>query len=82
MDVEQRIHKLETAVTLLVEYINRYNINIAANANCARPHSLTLSLIPGKLFPTSSGSSSDFIAWTTLKMNDWSLQWFLLFRPL
>jgi len=23
---------------------------------CSRPHSLTLSLIPGKLFPTSSGS--------------------------
>ena len=28
---------------------------------CSRPRSLTLSLIPGKLFPTSSGSWSDFI---------------------
>ena len=34
---------------------------------CSRPRSLTLPLIPGKLFPTSSGSSSDFITWTTLK---------------
>ena len=25
---------------------------------------------PGKLFPTSSGSSSDFVTWTTLKMHD------------
>jgi len=30
-------------------------------------HSLTLSLIPGKLFPICSGSWSDFITWTTLK---------------
>jgi len=34
---------------------------------CSRPRFLTLSLIPGKLFPTSSGSWSDFITWTTLK---------------
>jgi len=27
--------------------------------------------MPGKLFPTSSGSWSDFITWTTLKMHDW-----------
>jgi len=33
MEVEQRIRKLETLVTLLVEYINRYNINNAVNAN-------------------------------------------------
>ena len=33
MDVEQRVRKLETLVTLLVEYINRYNINNAVNAN-------------------------------------------------
>jgi len=33
MEVERRIRKLETLVTLLVEYINRYNINIAVNAN-------------------------------------------------
>jgi len=33
MEVEQRICKLETLVTLLVEYINRYNINNAVNAN-------------------------------------------------
>ena len=33
MEVEQRVRKLETQVTLLVEYINRYNINIAVNAN-------------------------------------------------
>jgi len=26
MDVDQRVRKLETLVTLLVEYINRYNI--------------------------------------------------------
>ena len=38
---------------------------------CSRPRSLTLSLIPGKLFPTSSGSWSDFITWTTLKIHDW-----------
>jgi len=25
---------------------------------------------PGKLFPTSSGSWSDFVTWTTLKMHD------------
>ena len=36
-----------------------------------RPCSLTLSLIPGKLFPTSIGSWSDFITWTTLKIYDW-----------
>jgi len=33
MDVEQRVRKLETLVTLLVEYINRYNTNNAVNAN-------------------------------------------------
>ena len=34
MDVEQRVRKLETLVTLLVEYIiNRYNIHNAVNAN-------------------------------------------------
>ena len=34
MEVEQRIRKLETLVTLLVEYnINRYNINNAVNTN-------------------------------------------------
>jgi len=33
MEVEQRIRKLETLVTLLVEYINRYNINNVVNAN-------------------------------------------------
>jgi len=39
---------------------------------CSRPRSRTLSLIPGKLFPTSSGSWSDFVTWTTLKyMTDW-----------
>jgi len=37
---------------------------------CFRPRSLTLSLIPGKLFPTSSGSWSDFVTWTTLKIHD------------
>jgi len=37
---------------------------------CSRPRSLTLSLIPVKLFPTSSGSRSDFITWTTLKLHD------------
>jgi len=36
----------------------------------SRPRSLTLSLIPGKLFPASSGSWSDFITWTTLKIHD------------
>ena len=34
-------------------------------------HSLTLSLISGKLFPASSGSWSDFITWTTLIIHDW-----------
>jgi len=38
---------------------------------CFRPRSLTLSLIPVKLFPTSSGSWSDFVTWTTLKIHDW-----------
>jgi len=33
MEVEQCIRKLETLVTLLVEYINRYNINNSVNAN-------------------------------------------------
>ena len=33
MRFEQRIRKLETLMTLLVEYINRYNINNAVNAN-------------------------------------------------
>jgi len=33
MDVEQRVRKLETLVTLLVEYINRYNITNVVNAN-------------------------------------------------
>ena len=42
---------------------------------CSRLRSLTLSLIPGKLFPTSSGSWSDFITWTTLKIHDWLLDW-------
>jgi len=32
---------------------------------------LALSLIHGKLFLTSSGSWSDFITWTTLKIHDW-----------
>jgi len=36
MDVEQRVRKLETLVTLLIEYINRYNINNAVNANHLR----------------------------------------------
>jgi len=43
---------------------------------CSRPRSLTLSLIPVKLFPTSSGSWSDFITWTTLKIHDWLIWWF------
>ena len=42
---------------------------------CFFPHSLTLSFIPGKLFPTSSGSWSDFITWTTLKMHDWLIDY-------
>ena len=33
MDVEQRVRKLETLVTLLVEYINRYNSTNVVNAN-------------------------------------------------
>ena len=33
MEIEQRIRKLETLVTLLVKYINRYNINNAVNTN-------------------------------------------------
>jgi len=33
MDVEQRVRKLETLVTLLVEYINRSNITNVVNAN-------------------------------------------------
>jgi len=33
MEVEQHIRKLETLVTLLVEYINHYDINNAVNAN-------------------------------------------------
>jgi len=33
MDVEQRMCKLATLVVLLVEYINRYNIKNAVNAN-------------------------------------------------
>jgi len=28
MDVEQRIRKLETTLSLLVDYINRYNVGI------------------------------------------------------
>jgi len=43
---------------------------------CSRPRSLTLSLIPGKLFPTSSGSWSDFITWITLKIHDWLIEVF------
>ena len=42
---------------------------------CSRPRSRTLSLIPGKLFPISSGSWSDFIIWTTLKEHDWLTDW-------
>jgi len=42
MEVEQRIRKLETLVTLLVEYINRYNINNAVNANHLQLLSLNL----------------------------------------
>ena len=42
---------------------------------CSKPGSLTLSLIPVKLFPTSSGSWSDFISWTTLKIHDWLIDW-------
>ena len=38
---------------------------------CSRPRCLALSLIPGKLFPTSSGPWSDFITQTTLKIHDW-----------
>jgi len=33
MEVEQLIRKLEILVTLLVEYINHYDINNAINAN-------------------------------------------------
>ena len=33
------------------------------------PRSLTLSLIPVNLFPTSSGSWGDVITWTTLKIH-------------
>jgi len=33
MDVEQRVRKLKTLVSLLVEYINRYNITNVVNAN-------------------------------------------------
>jgi len=33
MEVEQRISKLETLVTLLIEYIDRYNISNVAKAN-------------------------------------------------
>jgi len=47
-----------------------------------RPHSLTLSLIPGKLFPTSSGSWSDFITWTTVKICDWLIDWTSAMSPL
>ena len=36
-----------------------------------RPRFLTLSLIPVKLFPSSSGSRSDFITWATIKLHDW-----------
>jgi len=43
---------------------------------CSRPRSLILSLIPGKLFPTSSGSWSDFITWTTLKII-WLINWLI-----
>jgi len=42
-----------------------------------RPRSLTLSLIPGKLFPTSSGSWSDFITWTTVRICDWLIDWLI-----
>ena len=42
---------------------------------CSGPRSLTLSLIPSKLFPTSSGSWSDFVTWTTLKKHDWLIDW-------
>jgi len=41
MDVEQRVCKLETLLTLLVEYINRYNINDAVNANHLQLFSLS-----------------------------------------
>jgi len=39
------------------------------------PRSLTLSLIPVNLFPTSSGSWGDFITWTTLKIHSWLIDW-------
>jgi len=45
MEVEQRIRKLETLVTLLLEYINHYNINNAVNAN----HLQLLSLNRGEV---------------------------------
>jgi len=37
--------------------------------------SVTLLLIPIKLFPTASGSWSDFITWTSLKIHDWLIDW-------
>ena len=40
MEVEQRIRKLETLVTLLVEYIDRYNINNTVKANHLQLQSL------------------------------------------
>jgi len=33
MEMEQRVRKLEKLVTLLIEYINRYNITNVAKAN-------------------------------------------------
>ena len=41
---------------------------------CSSPRSLTLLLIPVKLFLTSTGSWSDFITWTTFK-NTWLIDW-------
>ena len=40
MEVEQRIRRLETLVTLLVEYINRYNMNSTVKANHLQLQSL------------------------------------------
>jgi len=41
----------------------------------SRPRFLTLSLIPVKSFPTFSGSWSDFITWTALKIYDYLIDW-------
>ena len=33
LEIEQRVRRLETLVTLLIEYINRYNLTNIARAN-------------------------------------------------